>query len=239
MASGGESEPDAAGPPTCVKYPGDLILATADDVIAAADVGEVTGDLVVNGGIPELGTLGANALPCLTAVRGSVVIGPSGEMLPMGIVIDALEVIDGGLSVGYVGIQTDEAALAFRRLRRVGTAATPHGILIGEARLLKHVDLPVLEQVYGDFTVAWIDLPDLRAPELRTVTGSLMLGPAAELASVDLEQVRVGGALTAVELPLMPYSRVRALAVSAAETDIQRVGCSRVDRDMSPDCNGS
>jgi hypothetical protein len=150
-----------------------------------------------------------------------------------------LEVIDGGLSVGYVGIQTDEAALAFRRLRRVGTAATPHGILIGEARLLKHVDLPVLEQVYGDFTVAWIDLPDLRAPELRTVTGSLMLGPAAELASVDLEQVRVGGALTAVELPLMPYSRVRALAVSAAETDIQRVGCSRVDRDMSPDCNGS
>jgi hypothetical protein len=223
--------------PACIVHEGDLVLTTNDEVSAAANVGEVRGDLIIRG--TELADLGPDLLPCLTAVRGSMVVGPLSTPLSTSVTLEALEVVDGGLAVGYLDVQSTATALAFPRLRRVGSPATPGGLLIGEAKLLERVELPALEEVHGDFVVEWLILRQLDARALRTVTGALTVGPATDLQSLDLRAlVQVGGLVSLRELPQIPYSEARLLAAAAEGTpDISRVGCDRRDGDRSPDCD--
>src|SRR4026209_920804 len=75
-ACGGRVAPgDGVGDPstTCVGHAGTLVLDTRDDVVSAANVGVVDGDLLITAQEPY--EITAEDLPCLTAVRGSVSIG--------------------------------------------------------------------------------------------------------------------------------------------------------------------
>jgi hypothetical protein len=222
---------------TCVGHVGTLVLETRDDVVSAANVGVVDGDLVITADEPY--EITAEDLPCLTAVSGSVIIGSANPSAFTSVVLGSVETIDRGLVIGYVDIQVPGGmALAFPRLRRVGTPANAGGVTIAEANVSDGVRFSALEEVHGNLMIGWLTARAVDFGALRYVSESLSLGPAAELQQLDFGQLeRVGGDVTADLMPHIPYSWVLTIGdVTEGTTTSTQVGCARTDGDMSPDC---
>ena len=222
-------------------HSGTLTIGTRGELEAAAGIGEVQGDLIIQA--EERYEIRAEDLPCLSRVRGSVTIGSLPSLLLTGVTLGALETLDGGLTVGLVDLfREGEPAASFPRLRRVGTYAsgTDTGLQIIEARLLPGVGFPVLEEVRGSFEVRYLDVREIEFPALRAITGSLMLGPAEDLARADLGRLEhIGGDVTVLGLPHLARSFMESLAATAGGTaTIAHVGCARADQDATPDCEG-
>jgi hypothetical protein len=230
---------DRVGDPstTCVGHVGTLVLETRDDVVSAANVGVVDGDLVIVADEPY--EITAEDLPCLTAVRGAVTIGSEKPSAFTSIVLGAVETIDRGLVIGYVNIQVPGGmALAFPRLRRVGTPANAGSVTIAEANVSDEVRISALEEVHGNLMIGWLTARAVDLGALRTVSESLSLGPAAELEQLDFGQLElVGGDVTADLMPHIAYSSVLTIGgLTEGTTRSTQVGCARADGDMSPDC---
>jgi hypothetical protein len=232
-----------------VRHEGDLKLRTAQDVLAAAGIAEIHGDLILGDldyGPRRDGDDGAplvvepGQLRCLWYVTGGVMVG---ALVPTGrIVLDGLEVVDGYLAAGFVAEMPQQPArLEAPVLRRVGTprAEAPKGVQIAESFLGGGVSLPSLQVVHGPLAVGSLLTPSLDLGSLSVVDGPLQVGPAE-----TMRDLRMGPALLVMgpavfdHLPQVPYSllvqhvgEIRASAIEATG-----IGCARPDGDASEDC---
>jgi hypothetical protein len=227
----------AASGACALVHEGDLVLENEAGVAAAADVREVTGDVIVRGSEPY--AIGPDDMPCLRVVRGALTIGSVEVPRFTSITFAELEWVEGGVSVGFVESgSADAVALALPRLSRIGSDARRADLVIGEGRLFDTVSLPALEDVSGDVRIGWLEARRIELGSLHTVGGELSLDTISALEAIELGSLtNVGEGFTAQSLPKIPYSSLAEVALAIAPpVQISNVGCNRADGDASPDC---